>query len=431
MPAVISTTPENLQVDVPLNVYFKIKFDTDIDADSVSENTLILAESNTEEIVQGVPGYVYGTRTITFQLFEYLKKNTEYTFILVGGTEGIKDTTGRQVLDEDYIIRFRTGDNIDSDLALAKEEGFDGTQPFKGEDGIYQQVYERTGEPISHIVTTAGTVGPSGDIIPQAAGADTYLPPEEQSILVVEDVNLDYEERDVTTNEVIVEFSEDLESVNSEDIYIEYQNMFNDSSFSEVDNYSFEFSGNEIIINFDDLFPTSKYVLKIKSSVQSITGSSMVDDFDFIFYSYIEPFYTTVRTIRSYLGSLINEVSDFDIRHLIYRHSSYLQDKFGISGNPSKSAVDYVVCAVQLDLVKRSTFEGGPARSKRLDVFQVDYSDSYSDDISDFIEDLEDCVNSNLVDLGGDSNRMETVVRAKNDPRRPVWRRLENDGSFK
>ena len=125
MSAIIETTPTNLQDDVVLNVHFKVKFNEDLDASSIDQYRVILAVSDTDEIIPGAPGYVYGTKTLTFKLFDYLTATTEYTFILVGGATVILTSAGQPALDETTVIRFRTGTEIDPALPLAKRGPFD------------------------------------------------------------------------------------------------------------------------------------------------------------------------------------------------------------------------------------------------------------------------------------------------------------------
>jgi hypothetical protein len=48
---------------------------------------------------------------------------------------------------------------------------------FTGNDGIYRETWGRTGEPVSHIVTTSAQIGPSGTIIPAPWGAERYISP--------------------------------------------------------------------------------------------------------------------------------------------------------------------------------------------------------------------------------------------------------------
>lgn len=196
MSKIVETIPRTFSSNVVLNVVCKIRFDTELDPETISTDTVILAEDKSDLIIPGVAGYTFGTidfpvkigeetveakgtakGTVTFKLFEILKKNTDYTLILVGGPGGIKTTTGQWAVSEDnFLLRFQTGEDIDPNLPLAKKSFYDGpSRPFRGADGIYTEVYNETGEPVQHIVTTQASVEPSGHIVP--GDPEEYLPP--------------------------------------------------------------------------------------------------------------------------------------------------------------------------------------------------------------------------------------------------------------
>jgi len=431
MSSVIETTPANLEVDVKLNVLFKVEFDTDIDTSTVSEFTLILAETNSEVIIPGQTGYVYGTKTATFQLFDYLKEDTEYTFIIVGGSTGILTRDQDPAIPDNLIIRFRTGTSIDPNQPLAKQGFFDGTQPFLGEDGIYQQVYDRNSEPISHIVTTAGSVGPSGNIIPEgyqwdpiASGVvpdgSIYLPPSGTIEPVVLETDPVDNAVDVVSGDVTITFDIPVTSIVDDD-YITIT----------AENFSGLFSANDVVYTYS----VASNVLSI--DISNFEGSvnyviTLGNGYSFSFRSLISPFFTTVSTIRSQLGNLIVDITDEEIEFLIYKYSYYLQDTYDITDPPQNAAIRYVICAVKLDLIKRRLFEGGPVTRKRLADLEIDRGRTFAENIGSLIKELEICLVHEGNELAGKRRTaVRSAVRGYNDARAPIragsWTRLTNN----
>lgn len=213
MSSIIKTDPANLQVNVPLNQYIKITFNRNLDASSVTGYTVILAESETEDIVSGITEYFHGTREARFRLHDYLKESTDYTLIIVGGESGILFSGGAPALPDNYIVRFKTWDKesvdrliedgadpddylrINPDWPFAKHTPYDfPSQPFYShEDNLHTMVYHKTGKPVSHIVTTDGNPNPDGDMTsgdsPDSEGS-VYLSPADEEELKVVDVDM-------------------------------------------------------------------------------------------------------------------------------------------------------------------------------------------------------------------------------------------------
>ncbi len=200
MSSIISTTPKDLQTNVSLNEFFKVQFDTDLDPETITEDTVILAREE-NVIVKGVTGYNFGTKTITFQIFEKLLENAQYTLIIVGGIYGVLTMESEPALMSNYLIRFKTGTEIDPEIPFAKRDGFEGDKPFLGASGIYKQVYNKVGEPITHIVTTSGTVGPDGNIIPSADKEEAYIPPKIDYKIII-NTSIDDGSKDIEPDDV-------------------------------------------------------------------------------------------------------------------------------------------------------------------------------------------------------------------------------------
>lgn len=452
MSYIIETTPANFDTNVSINVYIKVKFNVDIDTSTIDEFRVILAESGTENIIPGVPGYVYGTRSITFQLFDYLKKQTQYTLILVGREDGILTKDGDPAFPfSNYVVRFSTGDSIDPNIPLAKRVEFDGITPFLGQDGIYKQVYERTGEPISHIVTTAASIGPSGNIIPDADGADAYLPPSGViGYVSVESTIPANGDMDVESGTIVITFDEEITNILDEDIIVEATHFAGLFAAAEPE-YTWTLSptGTTLTIVLDNFENSDIYTVTLKatigggganpSGVPPSGGISptytLEDDYVFIFNTLIDPYCTTIGTIRTSLGSLISGIDDSEINFLIYKYSKKVTDYFDVTCNERDEVIFYVICATKLELVQRRLFEGGPATTKRLADLEIQYGRNYAQMIAGLLDDLKDCMTKNWDILEGQSGfDVRTAVKGLNDPRRPVsiysWRRLKGTDFF-
>ncbi len=85
-----------------------IGFDKPLDFATVNVQTVQLSQNGTEEANLQVI-YDIGTKTIHISTQEPLIANTTYQVNLIGGTGGIRTTTGNNLLGWDYIFSFTTG----------------------------------------------------------------------------------------------------------------------------------------------------------------------------------------------------------------------------------------------------------------------------------------------------------------------------------
>ena len=430
MSTVISAIPADNATGVSLNVYVRVKFDTDIDPTSITRSTVIVAESDTETIVDGVTGYLYGTREVTFQLFDYLTASTDYMLILVGGDYGLKDTSGYNIFTDNYVIDFTTGTGIDSSLSLAKQEGYSGSQPFLGASGIYQLVYNEVGEPVTHIVTTAGEVGPSGNIIPSPGGGAVYLGIPSSDTFSVESTTPDDNATDVISGSVRVEFSDDISTIVDSDISVTAVN-FSGLYDTDTPTYTYTTTGAYLDIDITNLADSVLYTVTLGTGVASDLAS-LSAEYSFSFRTVIDPFYATIRMVRADLGNLIVGVQDSLIEFYIYKYSYEADDKFDITTSLEDAAANYVLCLTELALVKRRVFEGGEVDRKKLAHLEISYGRAFTEHVGSLIKDLEDCAAKayNLLDNDVATN-IRTPVKSASNSRRPIrsstWTRLTTD----
>ncbi|MGB9856355.1 MAG: Ig-like domain-containing protein, partial [Caldisericum exile] len=105
-PSVFSTSPSNGAVNVPVNATISAVFTKAMDSNTINTSTVILKDSS-NNLVSGTVSYDSSTNTVTFQPSAYLSFSTTYTFTILGGSSGVKDTLGNPMAS-DYSISFTT-----------------------------------------------------------------------------------------------------------------------------------------------------------------------------------------------------------------------------------------------------------------------------------------------------------------------------------
>jgi len=440
--AIISQVPQNFEQNVIRNVFIQVKFDSVLDKSTVTDYTVILVETDNPEItVAGRVDYIIGTNTVTFQLFDFLKKNTSYTMILVGGVSGIyKVSPIREPFSQgNYVFSFVTGEIVDYTKPLAPPGAFQDGPYFDGERGVYREVFGRTGKPISHIVTTAGQVGPSGTIVPAPWGPDMYLPPSGdynvEGFGFVSSSPVSGTKSNVI-DEINFVFNSDLKSVGSLSIVVSDLLGEDLTTENDIDNYLLSISENECTIvpsgSLTDFRPASEYTVTI-GNIKDVIDRP-ISSITITFKTKISPFYSTVKLIRN-LGSLIEKVTDEQIELLIYENSEWAFSNANPSfliGSPTQAAKDYVTCKTKLDLLEDLYTKGGSIQSKSLADLKISYGPALTRIVEGKIKKLEDCVKKNELLLTTGSAVMGPVsaVKSQGDSRMPSWNRLENPDDF-
>jgi len=439
MAKILESFPNNFATGVVLNVFLSFKFDEALDRSTITDSSVILVQTDTEEIVSGVPDYVVGTKTLTFQLYAYLEKNTKYSIILVGGDSGIKTLLGENWDDNSFVSYFTTGETVDKTIPLAQvgDAATDGPY-FTGEDGIYAETFGRTGEPVSHIVTTAAEVGIDGTITPIPQGPDQYIfPPDAPIVFEVASTSPINGETNVITSEIKVVFNlePDPDSLVNR-VLITGEDLLgfpvdSETYINSVSEKTLTIAPSGVLA--DEYAPSSIYNVVLKSGITDISASGVLSsDYLFTFKTAISPYYSTVKLIRSNLGDLIRKVKDSEIEMLIYENSSYILSVATTAWEDDavpQAARDYVECKTKLDLIHRVYFAGGPVTSKTLDDFTVSYGRGFVDIVKKRIEGLNICVtkNLNIITTGQSFVSSVGTVKADYDERRPTWERLEDE----
>lgn len=443
--AIVSQIPINFATNVIRNIFIRIKFDQTVDRSTVNDYTAILVETdNPNNIIPGHVDYIVGTKEVTFQLFDFLKSNTNYTMILVGGTAGIHVLTPtRQPFNSgNYVFSFTVGEIVDSNVPLATQGTYEDGPYFQGEGGIYKQVFGRTGEPVTHIVTTAAQVGPSGTIVPAPFGADRYIAPsgeyDEDAFKFTSSDPEDGSINNINSNIKFL-FNSSLKSVES--VVVRVSDILGEelTNESNISNYDFTIDNKEYVVTPSGLLTglanAADYEI-ILNNVKDVIDR-VISSIKIIFRTKIIPMYTTVKIVRINLGSLIRNVSDSEIQDLIYENSLWAFDNAKepfLIDKPTMAAKNYTMCKTKLDLLERHYIKGGTIMSKQLADLRIEYGPGISSIIENKIDKLEKCVEKNALILttGSGFIKSQSAEKSYFDARRPNshWRRLNNNGSF-
>ena len=437
--SIVSTTPTSLATDIDRNIFIKVVFDTNLLRSSVNEYTLILVHTNTQNVVSGRVDYIYGTKTATFQLFDYLESDTNYTVIVVGGSSGIHESASEEPFsDNNYVFSFTTGSSIDVNVPLATRGLYTDGPYFQGNDGIYTEVFGRTGEPISHIVTTAAAVGPSGTIVPAPFGAERYLypsgaTPQGETFQLVSSDPEDGEEHIIAEDQenITFTFNGDIKSISEFDISVENFLGYDLPNDNNTSNYNLVIDGKDYVItptgSLTELAPGAEFTVTL-SDILDIADNS-ISEVSISFKTRPVPMYSTVKIIRTNLGDLIATVTDIEIETVIYEKSLVAYENADRSfeiDEPTDAAKNYVTCKSKLDLLERRYMMGGQVERKTLADLTIQYGSGLAGVVTNKINKLEDCINENWLELTTGTNHVGPVSAVKSyyDPRYPY-----NDGS--
>lgn len=447
--SIVSVSPLNFATNVSINAFIRVVFNTALNRTTVNEYTLILVDTYTQTVIPGRVDYVAGTTTATFQFFDYLSKNTNYTVIVVGGTAGIYALSPNEPFSaNNFVFSFTTGESIDYTIPLATRNQYTDGPYFQGADGIYTETFSRTGEPVSHIVTTSASIGPSGTIIPSPSGPDVYIPPSgstpagEVFQLVSSDPGNGEENVIASTQENITfTFNGDVASVATFEIEVENILGYDLLNDNDTSNYALSIDGEDYVIT-----PTGSLTEFAPSAIYTVTLSDIVDvggneiaEVAISFKTKPVPMYSTVRIIRTNLGDLIATVTDEEIATVIHENSMVAFDNASpafLIAVPTMAAKNYVTCKSKLDLLERRYMMGGQVERKTLADLTIQYGSGLAGVVLHKINKLEDCIDLNWLELTTGTNHIGPVSAVKSfyDPRYPQnngvngggWTRLAN-----
>lgn len=455
--AILSTTPSSLATNVVRNVALSVAFDTDLDRNSVTSLTVFLRKSSDGAIIPGVVDYIPGTKAVTFQLVSLLESKTEYALTLVGRAQGIRTLSLAAALPANYNINFTTGTSVDYTLPLAPSTTtVSGIQSFDGGQGVYDITFGQTGEPVSHVVTTAGQIGPSGNIVPAPFSSAVYLsvsgtPESEQPISIISTepengttfLNIDNLDNIVVTFDAIPVNSgltDDGVTVVAEDLLEQ-----------DIDQptWTLLYTGRTVVATPSEWRAGSKYTVTVDGEISKGTEESELgEDYSFSFTTKPVIYFTTVKMVRINIGSIANDISDESIQLLIYENSLWAYENFGglVGGSasggfdetdPPSYVKEYVLCKTKLDVMNTILMGTDAPTSEQIGEVEFRYGAKLTERFKEKIDELNACIiaNKNLILNAGSSASLKVAVRGYQSPGRPgradTWKRLDDRGTFR
>lgn len=443
---ILSTSPASRATSVVRNVFLTAQFEADLDRNSITDLTVLLLKSSDRSVVSGITDYILGTRTVTFQLSELLDANTEYTWILVGRSEGIKTLDGEAALSANEQIAFKTGTEINPGIPLAPADAVAGDIPaFDGGDGIYSVVFGRTGEAVSHVVTTAGQVGPSGQIFPAPAGSAIYLalsgtidldpitvsgtvPVDGDHLLLLDDMStIDIAFNDIPVNTGLTDDGIDIEAADLLELDVTQPT------------WTVAISDNKLVVTPSTWRGGTEYTVTVSKSISGENSLALGTDYSFSFSVRPEYYFTTVRLVRANLGSAISKITDEEIEILIYENSLWAYDHSATTFNvddPPLYVKDYVLCKTKLDVLNTALMGTDSVTRERIGEVEFQYGDSLGTKFKEKITELRACIEDNKIQILSSGRRtvVSSAVKSGTYPGRPgrssTWRRIGTDGGF-
>jgi len=446
MANILSTIPINGSGGAYRNEWIEIYFDKALDQSTIKPSTVLLTKTSDNSVVNSAPVWYAATKKIQIRITVLMAASTNYTVRLIGGKYGIKELiTGAPFNVSGYNFSFTTGTLTDKTKPLA-ETSDSGATGWSGSDGIYTEVHERTGEPISHITTDSTTIGPSGYIGPGVT-PDYYIVPEAVSPFAVVSTFPEDDEAwvDVTSSGILIEFNHPLKSSWNFDssvsgVQIEYSDIL---GYDIATPLTFTYMPiNERLAIATTFRESTEYTVTISSLFGSTvaTAGTLGEDYEIYFRTSISPYFSSVKIMRSLLGTFISSIDDFEIERIIYENSLRAIEisAEGTTGTvvataPTAAAKNYVKCTTQLDLIMRAFAKDGDVSTKQLGDFLIRFGNNIDRKLKKKIDDLSACATRNelLLKYGTTCITPKTPVKAGDDPRHPTWIRLPNTGGFK
>lgn len=453
---ILTQYPSNGQSNIELNPIIKISFDFDIDPKSLTEETVFLYKEGTSDTVNCVASYIIGSKTIAIRLYDPLEEDTTYNVMLVGGESGIYMLNPyKPFADLSYEFAFTTGTHENEDNPyLVKGKSYKDAPAFQGKDGIYTLVHDKTGELVSHIVTTGSRVAPDGTIKADPVALEqTIIPPSgyppspaDDKFQLVSTYPLINKE-DVYAGQAVFTFNNIVDSYEMLEVSVEDALGYETDNENIVENYNVEIKENQVIVTpKEDLTKTLKFRYGCDYNitlynVQSIAGE-IVREATITFKTKYKPMYCSVKLIRNSLKTIIQDITDDEIKDLIYEFSIYvyLNAKVPFDINkPPLPARDFVCCSTKLALITLiyggilNSGKQGMVKRKTLADFTIEYGSDATGILGKLIDNLQKCIDKagDLLEIdmytfidGG----MTTTVKSALDPRRPEapfsWNRL-------
>lgn len=430
-PVIVSTYPENESTGISTAARIIVCFNQDLDPATVTNLTVVLADI--------AAGYTAVSATVTYDATNYqailtpnayLTANTLYSLNVIGRDVnqyyGVAiANVAHEMMEETYSLSFTTGDGVDD---------------------------------------TSGLIAPSG-YVPRASSTveDDFTPTFALDVVSIDPT--DYESNvPIDLARIAITFNVATDMYDGE-ISSDIAGITNSADYQTRLTYFVEVTGRHILYSSPNasttapewgavetdrilyIYPSSQlaknyeYTVHLRAGMPGVSSFALAEDKYYMFTTQMEPMYTTPDVIRlNPVGPLITDVPDDTINRVIFEHSITASSMYpgSIADTIPLCVHEYVTCATKLDMLEAALARmvaQGAGQEKRLGDMNIKYGIDMRP-IQAMLDGLKKCKDRNkeLVKLGCTRQVMQTVVKAQDDPRRPItpqsWIRLSADPKY-
>jgi hypothetical protein len=413
-PLVNSKTPAADAVSVYINDHVDVIFDQAIDEDTLNDNTVLLYRMSDYQVMDKTISYSTSTNTLTITPSIVLDQNTQYSCVLVGADQSASciKNSGSESMVVSLSWNFTTGT-----LPMDPQGEF-------GEDDE-EAIDRSTAEsPVSLVLPPKSTE----DLIIVSTSPSNYA------------ANVGTFNSDMETERwdgpLTVTFNQPVASglaISQDWITFEVQPVDGDpstvtalpsGSLTNVNGDTLTWTPSTYGANNYDWRSNNEITVTVSEDVVSSSGTTLGNQFRFMFTTLYRPYYCTVPRIRAVIGSFIREIPDDTIARNIYLNSLeayniantiYSQYLWGID-SPTFAAKMWVCCKTQYDLLYAKLLDmasSGPGMIKRLGDFTIQESTEIQAGVKGALQKSLDCSNAWMKLLLGKYRRAKSKLAIK------------------
>lgn len=153
-PTVVSVTPADNDSNVYRNASVVVVFSEALDPDTVHNGTLVLRDSDSNEVVESVVSLSTDGLTATLRPTTYLVNETSYTFLVIGEDVGGTTASIKSGTDDTLAVTVRTVFTVGSEIEVAALEKTEDQIEAEGDLGLPSGVVVQDDEQYLEVVST-------------------------------------------------------------------------------------------------------------------------------------------------------------------------------------------------------------------------------------------------------------------------------------
>ena len=424
-PTILSTNPATNATGIFLNQYIIVTFSEPVNVSTVNDNTVLLYRVADYHILDKSLTFDPTNTVLTITPSIVFDQNTQYNAVVVGHSQSsvcVQDAFGNS-LATSLSWNFTTGT-----LLMNQQQD----QGELDEQNVDQQTAP---SPVSEVLPPLSTT----DLIITGTTPNNY------------DDNIGSMNADYATSfyggPITVSFNQPVASgsaVSQGWISFLVEPVDGDPSqqialpsgyLSNVNGNTLTWTPSAYNNNNYNWCVNNEITVAVSPNVVSSTGTTLGNEYRFMFTTPYFPFYSSVSRIRSVIGSFIREIPDDTIARNIYLNSVeayniantiYSQYLWPIN-SPTFAANMWVFCKTQYDLLYAKLLDmasSGPGMIKRLGDFSVQESTEIQEGIKGALNKALDCTNAYFKLLLGKFRRAKAkmVVKGVTSPATPPIR---------